>query len=149
MIMSAPAGPGFVFTSESVTAGHPDKMADQVSDAILDAALAEDPGSRVAVETLLTTGLIVIAGELTTRARPDFAAIARETVRDIGYDSGEFGFDADCVGVMVALDKQSPDIARGVDAAADARAAGGRPEPGFTWERTDKAAELRAQAGLA
>jgi S-adenosylmethionine synthetase len=113
---------GFVFTSESVTAGHPDKMADQVSDAILDAVLSQDPASRVAVETLLTTGLIVVAGELTTRAQVDVAGIARQTIRDIGYDSGEFGFDADCVGVVVALDKQSPDIARGVDAAAEARA---------------------------
>ena len=112
---------GFVFTSESVTGGHPDKMADQISDTILDAALAQDPGSRVAVETLLTTGLIVIAGELTTKAVLDYAGLARECVRDIGYVGGEFGFDADAVGVLVALDKQSPDIAQGVDASREAR----------------------------
>ncbi len=112
---------GFVFTSESVTEGHPDKMADQISDAILDAALAQDPHSRVAVETLLTTGLIVIAGELTTTAVLDCAAIARSTVRDIGYTSGDFGFDAGAVGVLIALDKQSPDIAQGVDASRETR----------------------------
>ncbi len=115
-------GDGFVFTSESVTEGHPDKMADQISDAILDAALRADPASRVACETLLTTGLIVIAGELTTKAVLDYAAIARDVVRGIGYDSGELGFDADAVGVVVALDKQSPDIAQGVDAAHESRA---------------------------
>jgi S-adenosylmethionine synthetase len=119
--MSTPDADGFVFTSESVTAGHPDKMADQISDTILDAALGQDPESRVAVETLLTTGLIVIAGELTTKAVLDYASLARACVRDIGYDSGEIGFDADAVGVMVALDKQSPDIARGVDASREAR----------------------------
>jgi S-adenosylmethionine synthetase len=113
---------GFVFTSESVTGGHPDKMADQISDTILDAALAQDPRSRVAVETLLTTGLIVIAGELTTEAVLDYPRLARDCVRDIGYVGGEFGFDADAVGVLVALDKQSPDIARGVDASHEMRA---------------------------
>jgi S-adenosylmethionine synthetase len=119
--MSANKAGGFVFTSESVTAGHPDKMADQISDAVLDAALAADPASRVACETLLTTGLIVIAGEITTAGTIDYAGVARQTVREIGYDSGEFGFDADAVGVLVALDRQSPDIAQGVDAARDAR----------------------------
>ena len=119
--MSTPDADGFVFTSESVTGGHPDKMADQISDTILDAALAQDPGSRVAVETLLTTGLIVIAGELTTKAVLDYASLARDCVRDIGYVGGEFGFDADAVGVLVALDKQSPDIAQGVDASREAR----------------------------
>ena len=119
--MSMPDDNGFVFTSESVTAGHPDKMADQISDAILDAALAQDPQSRAAVETLLTTGLIVIAGELTTRAVLDYSGIARSTVRDIGYDNGELGFDGDAVGVLVTLDKQSPDIAQGVDASREAR----------------------------
>ena len=122
--MSTPDGNGFVFTSESVTEGHPDKMADAISDAILDAALRADPQSRVACETLLTTGLIVIAGELTTKATLDYAAIARETVREIGYNSGELGFDADAVGVVVALDKQSPDIAQGVDAAHESRSGG-------------------------
>jgi S-adenosylmethionine synthetase len=119
--MSTPDADGFVFTSESVTAGHPDKMADQISDSILDAALGQDPDSRVAVETLLTTGLIVIAGELTTKAVLDYASLARACVRDIGYDSGEIGFDADAVGVLVALDRQSPDIARGVDASQEVR----------------------------
>jgi S-adenosylmethionine synthetase len=111
----------FLFTSESVTEGHPDKMADQISDAILDAALAVDPGSRVACETLLTTGLVVVAGEITTEATLDFAEIARQTVCDIGYDSGAFGFDGRHCAVMVALDKQSPDIAQGVDSAHEIR----------------------------
>jgi S-adenosylmethionine synthetase len=119
--MSTPDDNGFVFTSESVTEGHPDKMADQISDAVLDAALAQDPGSRVAVETMLTTGLIVVAGELTTKAVLDYARIARDCVREIGYSSGDFGFDADAVGVIVALDKQSPDIAQGVEASHEAR----------------------------
>jgi S-adenosylmethionine synthetase len=121
--MTTPDDNGFVFTSESVTEGHPDKMADQISDAILDAALAQDPQSRVAVETLLTTGLIVIAGELTTKAVLDYSHIARATVREIGYDNGECGFDAGAVGVIVALDRQSPDIAQGVDASREARIA--------------------------
>ena len=119
--MSTEDSGGFVFTSESVTGGHPDKMADQISDTILDAALAQDPGSRVAVETLLTTGLIVIAGELTTKAVLDYATLARDCVRDIGYVGGEIGFDADAVGVLVALDKQSPDIAQGVAASREMR----------------------------
>ena len=117
---------GFVFTSESVTEGHPDKMADQISDAILDAALAQDAQSRVAVETLLTTGLIVVAGELTTTAVLDYSAIARAVVRDIGYSNGDCGFDAGAVGVLVALDKQSPDIAQGVDASREARSSAGQ-----------------------
>ena len=115
---------GFLFTSESVTEGHPDKMADQISDAILDAALAQDPGSRVAVETLVTTGLVVLAGELTTGAVIDFAGIARQTICGIGYDTGEFGFDGNAVGVITALDKQSPDIAQGVDESHDVRKSG-------------------------
>jgi S-adenosylmethionine synthetase len=112
---------GFLFTSESVTEGHPDKVADQVSDAIVDAALAEDPSSRVAVETLLTTGLVVLAGEITTKAVLDFAAIARQVICDIGYDTGDFGYDGNAVGVITALDRQSPDIARGVDESHDTR----------------------------
>ncbi|HUZ24906.1 MAG TPA: methionine adenosyltransferase [Streptosporangiaceae bacterium] len=119
--MSAIHDNGFIFTSESVTEGHPDKMADQISDAILDAALAQDAHSRVAVETLLTTGLIVIAGEIATSAVVDYASVARETVREIGYCGSETGFDADAVGVLVALDRQSPDIAQGVDASREAR----------------------------
>jgi S-adenosylmethionine synthetase len=118
------AGDGFLFTSESVTEGHPDKVADQISDAIVDAALAEDPQSRVAVETLLTTGLVVLAGEITTAAALDFAAIARQVICEIGYDTGDFGFDGNAVGVITVLDKQSPDIARGVAQSHDARALG-------------------------
>jgi len=111
----------YLFTSESVTEGHPDKVADQISDAVLDAVIAEDPNSRVACETLVTTGLVVIAGEITTSAKPDFTDIARSTLREIGYDSGEFGFDGNHCAVIVALDKQSPDIARGVDSAQEHR----------------------------
>jgi S-adenosylmethionine synthetase len=116
---------GFHFTSESVTEGHPDKIADQISDAVLDAALAEDPESRVACETLLTTGLVVVAGEITTRAHVDFAAIARATICDIGYNSGDLGYDGNAVGVIVAMDKQSPDIAQGVDKSHETRGASG------------------------
>jgi S-adenosylmethionine synthetase len=107
----------FLFTSESVTEGHPDKIADQISDAVLDAALANDPLSRVACETLITTGLIVVAGEMTTDTYVDIPRIARETVRSIGYTRAKYGFDAETCGVIVTLDEQSPDIARGVDTA--------------------------------
>jgi S-adenosylmethionine synthetase len=103
-----------LFTSESVTEGHPDKMADQISDAVLDALLAQDPRSRVACETLITTGLIVVAGEVTTNARVDYAQIAREAVKKIGYDSSLKGFDYQTCGVLVSLDRQSPDISQGV-----------------------------------
>jgi S-adenosylmethionine synthetase len=105
----------FLFTSESVTEGHPDKVADQVSDRILDAVLAEDPNGRVACETLVTTGLVVVAGEITTETYVDIPRLARETVKAIGYDRAKYGFDADTCGVMVALDEQSPDIALGVE----------------------------------
>jgi S-adenosylmethionine synthetase len=105
----------YLFTSESVTEGHPDKIADQISDAILDAALAEDEMSRVACETLVTTGLVVVAGEITTKARVDYTRIARETIRKIGYTRAKFGFDCDTCSVLSALDSQSPDIAMGVD----------------------------------
>jgi S-adenosylmethionine synthetase len=110
-----------IFTSESVTEGHPDKIADQISDATLDAILSEDPNSRVACETLVTTGLIVVSGEITTTAKPDIAEIARRTVNEIGYDSSEKGFDANTCGVLVSLDKQSPDISQGVTAALEVR----------------------------
>ncbi|HVP30634.1 MAG TPA: methionine adenosyltransferase [Myxococcota bacterium] len=103
-----------LFTSESVSMGHPDKMCDQVSDTILDAMLKEDPASRVACETLTTTGLVVVAGEVTTKARVMVADLVREVVRDIGYTSSDMGFDADTCAVMVALGHQSPDIAQGV-----------------------------------
>lgn len=106
---------GYLFTSESVTEGHPDKIADQISDAILDAVLAQDPTSRVACETMITTGLVIMAGEITTNAQIDFQTIARETVRGIGYDRAKYGFDCDTCSVQVALDKQSADIAMGVD----------------------------------
>lgn len=115
---------GRLFTSESVTEGHPDKMADQVSDAILDAMLADDPTSRVAVETLFTTGLVVVAGEVTTSTWVDIPAIVRKTVLDIGYDSSEKGFDGASCGVSIAIGKQSPDIAQGVDDAFEERAEG-------------------------
>ena len=105
----------YLFTSESVTEGHPDKIADQVSDAVLDAVLAQDPTGRVACETLLTTGLIVLAGEITTHCTGDFAAVARDTVREIGYTRAKYGFDADTCAVVSTLHGQSPDIAMGVD----------------------------------
>jgi S-adenosylmethionine synthetase len=106
---------GFLFTSESVTEGHPDKIADQISDAVLDAALAEDPTARVACETLVTTGLVVIAGEITTDAKIDYSRVARETIREIGYTRAKYGFDCDTCSVLSAVDRQSPDIAMGVD----------------------------------
>jgi S-adenosylmethionine synthetase len=105
----------FLFTSESVTEGHPDKIADQISDAILDACLAEDPYSRVACETLTCTGLVVVAGEITTKAYVDFQTVVRETIREIGYDDALKGFDCDTCGVISTINRQSPDIAMGVD----------------------------------
>ncbi|HEY1777185.1 MAG TPA: methionine adenosyltransferase [Solirubrobacteraceae bacterium] len=119
---------GFLFTSESVTEGHPDKIADQISDGVLDAVLREDPYGRVACETLVTTGLIVVAGEISTSAHLDIPAIARETVRGIGYDDALKGFDANTCAVMSTLDRQSPDIAQGVDQAFEQRAAGSGDE---------------------
>jgi S-adenosylmethionine synthetase len=110
-----PRNSRYLFTSESVSMGHPDKMADQISDGILDAILAQDPYGRVACETLLTTGLIVVAGEITTRALVDYPAVVRQIVHEIGYTSSEMGFDAKTCAVMVAVGKQSPDIALGVD----------------------------------
>ncbi|PLX67381.1 MAG: methionine adenosyltransferase [Denitrovibrio sp.] len=105
----------YLFTSESVSEGHPDKMADQISDAVLDAMLAEDPFSRVACETLITTGLVVVSGEVTTKTYVEIPDIVRKTIREIGYTSSDQGFDCDTCGVMVTLDKQSEDIAMGVD----------------------------------
>lgn len=112
-----------LFTSESVTEGHPDKISDQISDSVLDAMLAEDPMSRVACETLVTTGLVVVAGEVTTKAYVDIAGIARQRILDIGYDSSAKGFDGASCGVQVGLDAQSPDIAQGVDDAWEERTA--------------------------
>jgi len=105
----------YLFTSESVTEGHPDKVADQISDSVLDAILAQDPKSRVACETLVTTGLALIAGEITTKAHVNYAEVVRNTIRDIGYTETSMGFDAHTCAVMVTLDRQSPDIAMGVD----------------------------------
>ena len=104
----------FIFTSESVSEGHPDKVSDQVSDAILDAILAQDPTARVACETLVTTGMVVIAGEITTNAIINYSEIARQTIKEIGYTDSEMGFDADTCAVLVSIDKQSPDISQGV-----------------------------------
>ncbi len=109
----------FLFTSESVSEGHPDKVSDQISDAILDAILAQDPQSRVAAETLCNTGLVVLAGEITTRANVDYIGVARSVLKRIGYDNTEYGIDYKGCAVLVAYDKQSPDIAQGVDRASD------------------------------
>ena len=111
----------YTFTSESVTEGHPDKMADQISDSILDAMLAQDPMSRVACETFVTTGLCIVGGEITTSAYVDIPSVVRKTICDIGYDRGSFGYDGNVVGVLVALDEQSSDIAQGVDASEEVR----------------------------
>jgi S-adenosylmethionine synthetase len=111
--MSAPRT--FQFTSESVTEGHPDKIADQISDSVLDAVLTDDPNGRVACETLITTGLVVVAGEITTETYVDIRALVRRRIKEIGYTRAKYGFDADTCGVVVAIDEQSPDIAQGVD----------------------------------
>ena len=111
----------WTFTSESVTEGHPDKMADQVSDAVLDAILTEDPNGRVACETLLTTGLCVVAGEITTSAYVDIPKLAREVIKEIGYDNALYGFDGNTCGVIVSIDEQSADIAQGVDQSEELR----------------------------
>lgn len=110
-----------LFTSESVTEGHPDKMCDQISDAVLDAMLAQDPMSRVACETAVTTGLVLVMGEITTKGYVDIQKVVRDTIREIGYDRAKYGFDADTCGVIVSLDEQSKDIALGVDKALEAK----------------------------
>src|SRR2546428_1511932 len=104
-----------LFTSESVTEGHPDKVADQISDAILDAILAKDPLARVACETVITTGLVIVAGEITTDCYVDIPRIIRQTIREVGYTRAKYGFDAETCGVITSIDEQSPDIAQGVD----------------------------------
>ncbi|GGX20420.1 S-adenosylmethionine synthase [Pigmentiphaga litoralis] len=113
------ANKDYLFTSESVSEGHPDKVADQISDAILDALLEQDPTSRVAAETLCNTGLVVLAGEITSRANVDYIQVARDTIKRIGYDNTDYGIDYKGCAVLVAYDKQSPDIAQGVDRASD------------------------------
>src|SRR6188508_3601047 len=119
----------FSFTSESVTEGHPDKIADQISDSVLDAILADDPNGRVACETLITTGLVVVAGEITTETYVDIPAIVRQKISDIGYTHPEWGFDANTCGVVVAIDEQSPDIAQGVDASYEVQHDPGDDDP--------------------
>ncbi len=118
----------YLFTSESVTEGHPDKICDQISDGVLDAVLANDPGGRVACETLVNTGLVVVTGEISTETYVDIPTIVRDTVREIGYDRGELGFDGSTCAVLSAIDEQSPDIAQGVDVAYERRAEGGEDE---------------------
>ncbi len=113
-----------LFTSESVTEGHPDKMCDQISDAILDAIYAQDPNGRVACETAITTGMVLVMGEITTTAQVDIPTIVRETVREIGYDRAKYGFDCDSCGIITSIDKQSGDIAMGVDRSLEAKASG-------------------------
>ena len=110
-----------LFTSESVTEGHPDKICDQISDAVLDALMEQDPMSRVACETSITTGLVLVMGEITTNAYVDIQKIVRETIREIGYDRAKYGFDCDTCGVITAIDEQSSDIAMGVDKALEAK----------------------------
>jgi S-adenosylmethionine synthetase len=119
--MTQPSNSEFLFTSESVTEGHPDKVADQISDGVLDAVLADDPYGRVACETLVNTGLVVVSGEISTDTYVDIQEIARGTVRKIGYDDARYGFDFETCAVINAIDKQSPDIAKGVDAAYETR----------------------------
>ena len=117
-----------LFTSESVTEGHPDKMADQISDAVLDACLEQDPGARVACETLVNTGMAVVSGELSTAATIDIPSIVRDTVSSIGYDDGDLRYSADSIAVLVSMDEQSPEIAQGVDAGLEIRAGGSDEE---------------------
>src|SRR6266508_3412386 len=119
----------FLFTSESVTEGHPDKIADQVSDTVLDAVLRDDPDGRVACETLITTGLVVVAGEITTETYVDIPHIVRARIADIGYANSDWGFDANTCGVVVAIDEQSPDIALGVDTAYEVQHDPGDDDP--------------------
>ena len=131
------------FTSESVTEGHPDKICDQISDAILAAILAKDKEARVAVETLVTTGLVLVAGEITTTTYVDLQKIVRETVKEIGYDRGKYGFDADNLAVLVAIDPQSPDIALGVNEGVGEDLAQGAGDQGLMFGyATDETSEF-------
>src|SRR5213595_4066827 len=119
----------FLFTSESVTEGHPDKIADQVSDTVLDAVLADDPDARCACETLITTGLVVVAGEISTATYVDISKLVRQKISEIGYTHSEWGFDATTCGVVVAIDEQSPDIALGVDSSYEVQHDPGDDDP--------------------
>jgi S-adenosylmethionine synthetase len=119
----------FLFSSESVTEGHPDKVADQVSDTVLDAVLADDPNGRVACETLVTTGLVVVAGEITTETYVDIPRLVRDRIREIGYDRAKYGFDAETCGVVVAIDEQSPDIAQGLETSYEVQHDPGDDDP--------------------
>ena len=118
----------YLFTSESVTEGHPDKVCDQISDAVLDAVMAEDPEGRVACETMVNTGMAVVSGEISTEVHLDVPDLVRETIREIGYDHGDYGYNCDHISVLVSLDKQSPDIAQGVDKAYETRVGGDEDE---------------------
>src|SRR5512138_2811700 len=111
----------YLFTSESVTEGHPDKMCDQISDAILDEILKDDPDARVACETATTTGLVIVLGEISTSTYIDFQQVVRDTVRDIGYTRSDYGFDYETCGTLISIKEQSPDIAQGVNAALETR----------------------------
>src|SRR5438445_822999 len=135
-----------LFTSESVTEGHPDKLADQISDAILDAILAKDPLARVACEAIVTTGLVIVVGEITTDCYVDIPRIIRQTVREVGYTRAKYGFDAETCGVVSSIDEQSPDIAQGRDARADATADHARASPSAQARRrsTQQDADLPA-----
>src|SRR5690348_14823157 len=123
----------YLFTSESVTEGHPDKVADQISDGVLDAVMTEDPLGRVACETLVNTGLVVVSGEISTTTYVDIQDVARETIRKIGYVDADLGFSADACAVINAIDKQSPDIAQGVDSASDAAGDAGAGDQGMMF----------------
>ena len=128
----------YLFTSESVTEGHPDKMCDQISDAILDAIIKDDPNARVACETATTTGLVVVMGEISTSIYVDFQQVVRDTVQGIGYTSADYGFDYQTAGVLVSVKEQSADIAQGVDAALEVRASAEHVRGGPARDRRER-----------